>query len=219
MKTCPKCKIDVGGKFSYCPLCQNELSGTDSNIHFPPVTQVRKLSLFFRIQFFVSVAVLLICLFLDFAAGLHGKAGWSIIAAVSIAVVQITVIRLIRNYNSGIHYFFFHISAAAALILAVFSYYLEFTDFSLSFIYPSVIIALTVIMFVFGLRDRTGNVMPYLLTVIAFGIAAGIPAVICGSYFILLWKISILVSLIVMTGTIVFKGSKAFNEMHKRFHI
>jgi len=219
MKTCPKCRIEVGGEFSYCPLCQNELSGTNSRLHFPSVTQVRKMSLFFRIQLFVSVAVLLICLFLDFAVGLHGNARWSMIVAVSLVVVQITVRRLIRNYNSGIHYFFFHISAAAAVVLAAFSYCMKFMNFSLSFIYPSVMIALTVLMFVFGLKDGTGNVMPYLLTVIAAGIAAGAVVLIKGISFALLWKISLLISVIVLAGTFVFKGSKALNEVHKRFHI
>jgi len=220
MKTCPKCSVKIGGQFQYCPLCQNELTGEGTECYFPPVRQLRKKSVIYRMQLFTGLTAVIICLFLDFMIGLHGRIHWSIITASTVAVVEMVVRRMIRKQSASVHYYIYHISFASSVVLLVFSYYLDFMRFSISFIFPSLLIMLVGTMFAFGLTDKSGNVMVYLITAICCGII--IPALvlwIITPEFRLLWQICLMLTSVVLTGTLVFKGSRVLNELHKRFHM
>lgn len=220
MKYCPKCAVKIGGKFQHCPLCQNELTGEDTDYYFPPVNQLKKKSFWYRLQLFISLALTIISLFLDFMLGIHGRIHWSIIALVTVMVVQFSMRRLIRKHSVSIHYYIYHITLAAALVLTVFSYYLDFMDFSVSYVFPSMLLLLTGSMFTLGLMDKSGNVMIYLLTVIGAGIVIPLLVLLLAHpEFRMLWQICLMLTSVVLTGTLIFSGSRALNELHKRFHM
>lgn len=220
MNICPKCRINVGGKFHYCPLCQNELQGEESDYYFPAVRYLRKKSFWYKIQLFVSLALMIISLFLDFMFGLHGRIHWSVIAASTVVICQYVMKRLIRKQSANICYYIFNIGIAASLVLFVFSYYLDFLDFSVSYIYPSLLISLAGVMFAFALTDKSGNVMVYLLSAIAMCVLISIIVLVFAEpHFRLLWQICLMMTSVVLTGTLIFKGSKALNELYKRLHM
>lgn len=220
MKLCSKCCINVGGEFQYCPLCQSELSGESSELYFPHAEELKKKSMIYRIQLFVSISAVIITLFLDYMIGLHGKIHWSNISVFSIVVIQIVLKRLIRRQNINLHYYIFHLSITAAFILMIISYYLNFWNFSWSYIIPSLVMMVIGSLFFLCLKDRTGNVMAYLLAAVSGGII--IPALVLLFFrpdFLLLWKICLMVSAVVIAAIGVFKGSRALNEIHKRLHM
>lgn len=220
MKYCSKCSINVGGRHQYCPLCQSELSGEDSEHYFPPAEALKKKSMIYKIQLFVSVSAVIITLFLDYLIGLHGKIHWSNISVFTLVVIQIVLRRLIRRQNINLHYYIFHLSITSAFILMVISHYLNFWNFSWSFIMPSLVMMVVGSLFFLCLKDKTGNVMAYLLTAVSGGIL--IPALVLlffRPHFLLLWKICLMVSAVIIAAICVFRGSRAANEIHKRLHM
>lgn len=220
MKNCPRCNIKIGGRFQYCPLCQNELSGDETEQYFPAVRQLRKKNFWYKLQLFISLALVIVSIFLDFMLEIHSRIHWSIIAAVTAVIVQFVMRRLINKHSVSIHYYIYHITLASALVNLVFSYYLDYLCFSVSYIFPSLLILLVGSMFAFGITDKSGKVMVYLLTVIGWGII--IPLLVLTLVhpkFEILWQICLMLTSVVLTGTLVFKGSKVLNELHKRLHM
>lgn len=220
MRVCSKCNIKVGGDFQYCPLCQHEIEGEKSDSYFQNSQNLKKKSMVYRIQLFASVAIMIICLFLDHVIGLSGKIHWSNISAFSIIIIQFVLKKLMHRHNVNLYYYLFNLSMSAIFILMIISHYLDFWDFSFSFILPSLLMLLFGSLFALGFIDKTGNGMTYLLAAICGGIIA--PAVVLKFFapdFVMLWQICLMLSLILLTGTIIFKGNKALNELHKRFHM
>ena len=66
MKKCPYCKISVGGDFTMCPLCQSRLEGEGEAAYFPKPTELKKRSIFFKLQLFVAWAVVITGIGMDF---------------------------------------------------------------------------------------------------------------------------------------------------------
>lgn len=219
MKTCPVCNLKVGGNLEYCPLCQNELTGekTEERCYFPPEINLKKKSMIYKIQLFASVAVVIIGFVLDYIIGLHLSVHWSIISAAGIIAAQIVVKRLLRK-SAVLIDFVINITVWSVIIILLFSYYLNFMNFTFNYILPALCIAMICSLYVFFLFDKTGKVLPYLITVTV--LSAAVPAyLIVKDKKILLWDISLMVSLISLAGMIIFRGSKLVNELHKRFHM
>lgn len=219
MRTCSVCNIKVGGNTDYCPLCQNELSGnkTDMQCYFPPEVDLRKKSMFYKIQLFASVTAAIIALVLDFVMGLHGRIHWSIISTAGVIASQIVVKRLLRKSSVFIDYII-NITVCSLVLLILFSHYLNFMPFTFEYILPPVFIAMLGCLFAFFLADKKGKVLPYLIAVTVLCIV--IPSVlIIIKRKTLLWDITLITGLVSLAGLIIFKGSKLLNELHKRFHM
>lgn len=219
MKNCPVCNIKVGGNLDFCPLCQNELTGeqTEARCFFPPEIELRKKSTIYKVQLFSSVAAVIIGFILDFLIGIHLSVHWSIISAAGIIAAQIVIKRLLRK-SAVLIDFIINITVWSVILLLLFSHYLNFMNFTFNYILPSICIALVCSLFGFFLFDKKGKVFPYLITVIVLSIA--FPA-----FLILkgiknnLWDISLMTGLVSLAGLIIFRGSKLVNELHKRFHM
>lgn len=218
MKKCQSCNIEVGGNFSYCPLCQNELVGEQEERYFPPIKEKKAQSLFYKIQLFFSLAVLILCISLDYMMELHGGLHWSIITTAWIIVLQLTIRQLMRKHSAAV-YFVSYISLAIAVVLLVSAYYLNYMTFCLQYILPSICMYVLVVLFLFCLLDKKGNVMVYLLVTILISIAPNVVLLLHHKKPPILWSICFVVGAISLLGLIVFTGSKVFNEIHKRLHI
>ena len=66
MRTCPYCKIEVGGDLKKCPVCQSKLSGEAEATYFPVQTTLKITSFFYKIQLFIVWAVVIAGLGADF---------------------------------------------------------------------------------------------------------------------------------------------------------
>ena len=53
MRTCPYCKIEVGGDLIKCPLCQSKLTGEGEAAYFPKQTVFRRRSFLYKLQLFI----------------------------------------------------------------------------------------------------------------------------------------------------------------------
>ncbi|MGN1119151.1 MAG: DUF6320 domain-containing protein, partial [Oscillospiraceae bacterium] len=173
MKTCPACKIKVGGEHRYCPLCQNELLGENSELYFPRPDKLKQLSIIYKIQIFISFVAGVVCLVLDCLLGLNGGVHWSMLTTAGIIVAQFVTWRLFRK-RSGVYYYIANICAGVMVLLLPTAWLFGIWDFIFVFILPSLFLGAIGSLFAFTLVDKEGDVLPYLLSYIVVGAVAPI---------------------------------------------
>lgn len=218
MKRCQKCNINVGGNHEYCPLCQNRLFGEAAESYFVPVNGLRKRLLAYKLQLFISIAIACVAIILDLLVGLNKGLHWSYVVLLWIIAGQLVVKLLMKKYW-GITYFFSYISLALIILITVSGYYLGIGEFCLGYIVPGLIMAVLASEFAFCLGDKNNVVMPYLLGGIVLGLAVALVARSVKGVNPLLWNITLLVSLLLLVGLVIFKGRQVLLELKKRFHI
>lgn len=218
MKTCPACRIKVGGEFRQCPLCQNELLGEDGEIYFPKMDKLKQLSLIYKIQLFAVFVAGVAAITLDCIVGLNNGVHWSILTTISIIVGEIIAWRLIRK-RSGIYYYIANITTGVILLMLPAAWLFGFRQINYEYILPSLFLAAIGSLFAFTLIDKKDNVLPYLLSFIFFGALPGIVLMIRQKEIPLLWYIALIAGVTALVGTIIFKGGQVFSEIEKRLHM
>lgn len=218
MKRCQKCNINVGGRHECCPLCQNRLFGDASEPYFPEVDDLRSKVIFYKIQLFTCIAIMFISLVLDCLIGLNNGIHWSYIVVSWLLVGQV-VVRLLLRKHSGIIFFFVDISIALIILITATGYYLGIGEFCLSYIIPAIIMGTIASEFAFCLADKNDLVMPYLLGGILLGGIIYIVVRQLNGINMLLWNISLLLSLLALIGIVIFRGRAVHSELEKRLHI
>lgn len=219
MKHCPGCSIKVGGSFQFCPLCQNELLGEDTESYFPAPVKLKSLSMLYKSLLFAATASLLICLVLDYMIGLHGELHWSILSTIGIIDAEIVAWRLIRSRRRLLHNYITNISVGVVILLLAAAYWLGFWELCVTWLLPSVCLAVTGSLFVLCFIDRKNNVLPYLLSYLVLAEIAPAVMAIRGKELPLLWNIMVLAGAVELLGVVVFKGGLLLNELRKRFHL
>ena len=221
IKICPSCGVNIDGNFEYCPLCQNGLEADKGGGEYPnfPVTVggIRAISKFYRLQLFIAFSALVICLALDYLFNV-GNCHWSLIVALWIAEFELLVSPVIKRRSVPVY-----LVSDIAILISVGSYLT--TSFfggvwiSTNWQIPIVIMAALVFNFVCSLVDRHGNALVFALLNVVVGIVPTVVMFIAHGKAPLLWKVTLLVSVIAFWGLIVFKGAMVRNEVRKRLNI
>lgn len=220
MKNCPYCKIEVGGDLKKCPICQSTLQGEGERSYFPKQTTLQVQSFFYKLQLFLVFTVVILSLGLDFlyhvtfGASFH----WSLLVAMWLIAFEFGIMRLFKK-GAGSSRILTLFVIIVLVMLMMTAYYMGFLNFTVNWIVPIAIMATLVANFILTMVDKNGNAMVYFLSNVLFG---AVPYVVI--YFRqrecpITWIASLLVSIILFVGAIIFKGRSVLSEIEKRYNV
>ncbi|MCR4922435.1 MAG: hypothetical protein K5931_00285 [Lachnospiraceae bacterium] len=219
MKNCPNCKINIGGTFEECPLCQGALLGDATVDHFPVSANVKQRNLIQNIILFLLLSAAVLTLIVDFIfiGGKHIHFG--LIVTLWVFLIIYINYRFMRNHDI--------LSQMITLVMMLASFGAVVTELiigyrgiSVHYIVPAFITAALVANFVLSFIDKAGdyNVIFYILWSVLLGVIPFLVLLIRGSRASIAWDICFVISLLVLIGLMVFKGKKVISEVQKRLH-
>lgn len=218
MKTCPNCKIQVGGAPDYCPLCQSQLLGQGEPPLWPKVEPAaRRISLVYKLLAFLLLSGALICVAVDLWCGAFG---WSVIVVICVAAFLVTLRVAMRTYQS-VPRLLFQLLLAVSAVTVVCDVYTGWDKFSLRWVVPILCTVTLVVNFAlsFSKRGFAQNGLVYLLMNIFLGAVPYLGIWLLWEETPLAWVICLLVSAITFLGLVVFQGRALWPELHKRLHL
>ena len=221
MKRCEKCKIDIVGEHRQCPLCQNQLEDDGHIDHdiFPVVESIEnRYNLLFKVVTFLTVSLSIIALLFNIYFKAYGW--WSLIVIVVLASVWLSIGLAVYKHKSILKYLLYQ-----SLIIILLTVFIDqrfgWHGWSITYVLPSVFTIAMVVMYTLSkvMKLDPGDYMIYLLLDALFGI---IPIISIGSDSVISdipSYICIIVSILSVTGLVVFEGKKMLNELKRRLHV
>lgn len=219
MKTCPHCKIKVGGSFEECPLCQSHLLGSKSPDYWPSAARIKHRSLALKLVQFLLLAGCVICAAVDFLILKEPHLHWSVPVLAWVVVCLWFLTRYLRNHHS-IPRILFQTMLVYSLLTVWTEYFIGFRGISTNFIVPILCGCILILNFVFSFIDAgfTENSLVYILLNILVGTLPYVPLLLHEGEPPLTWTICLIISVITFLGLFIFKGRTLWSELHKRLH-
>ncbi len=222
MKTCPYCKIEVGGDMQRCPLCQSRITGQEEEAYFPRPTELKLRSFFYKLQLFIVWIVVIVGLGLDFFFKLRippfYTLHWGLILAMWLIVIEFGILRQFKPGTGSARKVTIMVFILLGL-LAVTSYFFRFMRLTFAWIIPITLTATMVVNFILAMIDKKGNAMAYLLTNLLVGILPFIALYFRNKGIPATWIICMLMSVILFVGAVIFKGQTVAMEFTRRFNM
>ena len=222
MKTCPYCRIKVGGNLEKCPLCQSKMLGEGEEDHFPSLRILKLKSVFYRVQLFVVWVVIIAAFGLDFLFNLRipsfENVHYSLIIAMWLMVMEYIMMKQFERGTGSAR----NLTVMAFLILTmllVTSYFFGFWILTADWIVPIAIMAVMTANFVLAMIDKQGNAMAYLLTNILVGAVPYAVMHFSHRETPATWIICLMVSVVLFAGAVVFKGRAVAAEFRRRLNL
>lgn len=222
MKMCPSCKVHIGDEYDHCLLCQNSLEDLEEKGQeypfFPEYNSIKLLSMFFKIQLFIAVTIIISCIAIDYMFGIRGNKHWSWIIVAAVVAVELLIIPIIRKrrFTST---FVTQLTIMLSLVLWFSTWYMggyaQFVRYEL----PIIIMIACVYNFIASLVDKSGNALVYSLGNVLVGVVPETINLIVNRHAPVLWNVCLLVNVICIVGLIIFKGQMVRNEVVKRLNI
>ncbi len=219
MKTCPYCKIEVGGDLRKCPLCQSKLSGEVGAPYFPKLTTQKIRSFLYKLQLFIVWIVIIAALGVDFLFDIRipyfTTVRYSLILAMWLIAFEFLIMRLFKRGAGSSR----TVTMMVFIILSLFlitAYYFGFLEFAFDWVAPVVITGTMIANFVLAMIDKKGNAMVYLLTILLVGVLPYIVLQFINKAAHPTWIICMLVSVMLFTGSLIFKGRSVIGEIRRR---
>ena len=219
MKTCPHCKIKVGGTFEQCPLCQSVLMGDATPDRFPKNETIRGRSLPLRIITFVLITGAVVCLSLDFLFIKKEHVHFGLIALTWCIAVLWFVLSTVKNrpiLSKAISLAVLLLSIAAVLTEIIVDYQAITTTYVVPYLISAALVANFLLSFLDKREKQNGTF--YVLWSIFIGIIPCVVVIIRRAVTPLAWEICFFISVIAFIGLLVFKGKAVFLELYKRLH-
>ena len=222
MKTCPYCRIEVGGDLKKCPLCQSKLSGEAEEPYFPRLTVQKIKSFLYKLQLFIIWIIIITGLGIDLLFGIRlpwfPDVHWSLILSMWLIAYEFGIMRLFRKGVGSSRTMTMMVFIILAL-LTVTSYFFGFMQLTLDWIAPAVITGTMIANFVLAMIDKKGNAMVYLLTNLLVGVLPYIVLHFINRAMPATWIICMMISVILFVGAIIFKGRAVAGEIRRRLSV
>ena len=220
MKTCPNCKIKVGGSPAYCPLCQSQLLGAGEPPRYPAVVpEQRRFSLAYKIVAFVLLTAAVICVAIDLL-GPETSVQWSIPVVIGVAGTLVLLRGMMKRRRNAPK-MLFQTLVLVSVVLVLCDWATGWHRFSVDYAVPILCTVALVLNSVFAFLNRhfTENSLVYLLLNIVVG------ALPYAAYFLspgevpLAWSSCLIVSIITCLSLVIFKGRTLWGELQRRLHL
>ena len=222
MMNCIYCKAGIVAPGEKCPLCQSKLTGEPEKLLFPAPEKLRKRSLFFKLQLFVAVVIIIAGVTLDFMIGVRlgsfTELHWSLLLAMWVTVLELEILRHIAGstgFSRSVTMFAF----AVCIMLLVTGYCFGILWLMLDWIVPTMLAVVMAVNFVFALLDKHGNSMAYLLSSLFVGILPFIVLCFRRGSAPAGWIACLVTSLIILAATLIFRGREALREIRRRLRV
>ncbi|MCR4739738.1 MAG: hypothetical protein K5886_05700 [Lachnospiraceae bacterium] len=219
MKTCPNCKIEVGGTFEKCPLCQGHLIGDATIDYFPQSANIRQRTLWQNIVLFVLFTSVIVTLSLDFIFIKSGHMHFSLIVLLWV-ILLIVLNAFLRHNRKGISKIIALVMVMASIGAVLTEIVSGYRGISVLYIVPGIVAAALIGNFILSFIDKSDNYNAtfYILWSVLIGVIPCIVIFLRGNRASLAWEICFVISVIVFAGLLVFKGRKVLFEIQKRLH-
>ena len=211
----------VEGNRQSCPLCQSALQGKseESISAFPDVpTFYKKYNFFFRLLIFISVTVASLALVLNFL--IPSDTFWSGVVLAGVLGMWASIVAAVRkhrNISKTVLYQVVIISCVIVLLDWMTGWRRWSVDYGIPALFLFGIITIAIIAVI--MHERIEDYIIYLFINTLFGV---VPLIFVLTGFAdVVWPsmVSVLVSIISLTGTLVFSGVDTISELKKRLHI
>lgn len=225
MKTCPHCRIQVGGDGLYCPLCHTPLAGAadpgGEAPYFPPSPPPGRRAPFgLQLAAFVLLGGSAACLAVDFLLqdGVHLH--WSL-AVLAAAVAALCLLRALLLGSRNAPKLLFQILVGASALVFFCDKFFGLGDVSVEWIIPVLCSVTLLLNFLFSFINRrfTENGLIYLLLNMAVGIAPYLAFSLLGSRTPIAWGVCLVISIVTFIGLVIFRGRDMRGEFERRFHL
>ena len=224
MKHCNNCNIDVNTNSNHCPLCFNTLENTDRpeepkllDINQNKPTTITKTHMVRKVFLLISLAVMLTTGAINYFVG---GAPWSLVIFTGIVYLWIFVKHTIMSHRNVFEKILFHFIGMVCVLLA--SQYVSggglwFADYVL----PAMLIALlvTMNMMLFVSKKRKQYEISFLIIELFILIVNIIFVSIDYCSTTIMFKISMLFTILSMAGIIIMDGKNLYLELTKKMHL
>lgn len=218
MRKCLNCDIEVGGEIDVCPLCQHGLTGEASEGNWPYLNRLKTKALLYKIQLFLVLTLVVVGLGLDFLLELNDGRHWSLLGALGLLVIEVTLKNFFKKKSVPSKY----VSIGGfwiLVILCITAYYYGFLSPVVHLVLPIALSAIIVADCVLTLTDKTGNALVYLLVNILFALVIYGYLFFRKHYISLSWNICLMIGVVSLIGMFVFLGRKVTSELERRMNI
>lgn len=229
MKYCMKCKVYVGGKNGWCPLCQNRLAEKEAagaDIYpgcvpgriFPKIPDTAGIySLCIRILLLLSVIAAVISVAVNYF--IRSAGWWSLLVVAALVCLWLLAgmtIRKRKNILKNILWQMVMLSVICVIWDAMTKWRGWSVDFVLPILYSSAMIVLFVIQkvlrlkaedyLVYGLMGGIFGLLPLIFLLTGL-ISHALPSVLC-----------IAISVLFLAVLFIFQGGQMISELRRRSH-
>lgn len=220
MKMCPSCRLQVGGHADVCPICQNDLEGEETEeLYWPMADSLKAKSILYKVQLFIVLVAVAVCLGLDFMIDLHGRLHWSLLVALWGIGSEYTAFRLFKK-NMIVPKVITIGLVTYTIFLLISAWYMGIINYTVEIIIPIIVLAALTANFVLALVDKSENALVYLICSILAGLVPYLGMLIRRKgHAPVMWSVCIMVSIVTVIGIAVFKGGKMLSELRKRTNI
>jgi hypothetical protein len=231
MKTCPYCKINIGGNLEKCPLCQNLLTGDGEEDYCPKLEIKTKKRIFaFRIVMFTVFSAIIINVAMDFLFLNSVHPSWSPLVAGWLLASGWIVEFIIRKHYNLLKAMFFSmimisilcVSTELFIYLAWSKWNIPYLGITANYIIPILCSANMVANFVLSFIDKhfTNHSLIYMFLNILVGV---VPWTVLLIFYRgkppITWSICLVINCLAFAGLLIFKGRSVISEFKKRFHM
>lgn len=220
MKQCTKCNVNIIDDTDRCPLCRHALIGEDGGTRSYPnaIGSIRKARFLKNLILFISLVASISLVAIEYMIRRH--VGWSLIVVLTLLYANL-VVRYAVLGKSGYQAKIFTLVLVAILVLLGVDYLTGFKRWSLTYVYPCVVMGVDVAILILMLVNRR-NWQSYIMSQIFMFILSLLSLVfmaIGANQKPLIGFIGIGVTLFVLMGTLIFGEERAKEELKRRFHI
>ncbi len=219
MKHCEKCNVDVSGNRKICPLCQTLLSGTGEEEVYPYIPSFfNKHKIMIKTAVFASLSACIISVAVNSMIPQSGK--WSSFVLLGMACIWLCLYVIIKKHDNIPKTILYHVFIISGLSI-LWDKFTGWHGWSLDFVVPSVCIAamIATVVVVKIFKKHLRNYIFFIFMNALFGILPSIfytaklvhiqyPSIICSA-----------LSIIIITGLLIFQGHEIFVELKKKFHL
>lgn len=221
MKTCKRCKVNIGEDTEICPLCRTVLFNLDSTKHdktYPAIeVNLHKYNIVKRLFMFVSILSAVGSVITNYLT--YNGVMWSLIT-ISAIIYFWTIMRysIKRNRNIASHILVQLI--CISILTVVMDYSIGYSGWSVNNVIPEIIIlanvAVLILVFVNRMYWHT-----YVINQIVIAICGLIPGILllCGLITVIMpTVIATATSFLVLVIMIIFGDKTIKSELKRRFH-
>jgi hypothetical protein len=221
MKTCKRCKVNIGEDTKICPLCRTVLSsidGTKSDKIYPTIeVNLHKYNVIKRLFMFVSILSAVVSVITNYLT--YNGVMWSLVTISAIIYFWIIMSYSIkRNRNIASHILVQLI--CTSILIVVLDYSIGYSGWSVNNVIPEIIIvanvAVLILVFVNRMYWHT-----YVINQIIIAICGLIPGILflCGLITVIMpTVIATATSFLVLAIMIIFGDKTIKSELKRRFH-
>lgn len=223
MNKCVDCKVEIFSNHAMCPLCGRHMENVQQcDIQYPKYTQPteRKNFLVKKCFLFLSLSIIILCIFINFFTYKVSPTLWSLIVGSSIAFIW-TMIRSLASKRISVGGKILIQFTSTSVLIVVIDVCAGFTQWSTTYVIPFLIITVTLMYTILAVRSKKSfrEYFGYLLTIFFISFCP---------FFIYIFSLStqawsslvaVLYCLVTAIALLIFIDDDLKEELKKRFHV